>query len=115
MNSTCTVIKAHDTSRNPATEGDAKYKSHITLYGANEPPPEPLLPYFQRMEMFAEFERGFAPDPFDGDDTALEKSFHSICTSPGWIVLHSTRLQVYQFRTFAFSVGVFGDVARLFR
>ena len=115
MNSICTVVKAHDTSRNPATEGDAKREPRITLYDANELPPGALLPSFQRMEMFVEFEREFTSDPFGGDDTAFQGSPHPITTSPGRMALHSTRLQMYQFRTFVFSVGVFGDVARLFR
>ena len=48
--------------------------------------------------MFVEFKRGNSCDPFYDQ-----------------IILCSARLQNYQFRTWVFSVGIFGDVARLFR
>jgi hypothetical protein len=45
----------------------------------------------------------------------FEKLFETTCATRGQIVLYSTRLQTYHFRTWAFSVGIFGNVARLFR
>jgi len=68
------------------------------------------------MEMFVEFKSGDASDPFHSKDLVpFEKTFHTTCATRGQIVLYSTRLQTYQFRTCAFSVGIFGSVARLFR
>ena len=68
------------------------------------------------MEMFVEFKRGDTPDPFcSHDQLPFEKLFETTCATRGQIVLYSTRLQAYQFRTWAFSVGIFGNVARLFR
>ena len=108
-------MKAYRTSKNSATERDARHKPDVTLHDASKPPPEALVPSFQLVELFVEFERESASDPFDGEDSAFRRSSHPITTSPGRMALHSTRLQMYQFRTFVFSVGVFGDVARLFR
>ena len=66
--------------------------------------------------MFVEFKRGATSDPFHSDDQLpFEKLFETTCAVRGQIVLYSTRLQTYQFRTWAFSVGIFGNVARLFR
>ena len=66
--------------------------------------------------MFVEFKRGNTSDPFYNDDQLpFEKLFETTCATRGQIVLYSTRLQTYQFRTWAFSVGIFGNVARLFR
>ena len=66
--------------------------------------------------MFVEFKRGATSDPFHSDDQLpFEKLFETTCATRGQIVLYSTRLQTYQFRTCAFSVGIFGDVARVFR
>ena len=115
MNSICTTVKALDTSNNSATEKDVKSKPGVVLYDANRLPPEALVPSFQHMELFVDFDHQSISDPFDGDDTAFRKSSHPISTLPGRMALHSTRLQMYQFRTFVFSVGVFGNVARLFR
>ena len=66
--------------------------------------------------MFVEFKRGNTSDPFYSHDRLpFEKLFETTCATRGQIVLYSTRLQTYQFRTWAFSVGIFGNVARLFR
>jgi len=66
--------------------------------------------------MFVEFKRGNTSDPFcSHDQVPFEKLFETTCATRGQIVLYSTRLQTYQFRTWAFSVGIFGNVARLFR
>ena len=66
--------------------------------------------------MFIEFKRGNASDPFyNHNQLPFEKLFETTCATRGQIVLYSTRLQAYQFRTWAFSIGIFGDVARLFR
>ncbi|KAF9645016.1 hypothetical protein BDM02DRAFT_3131389 [Thelephora ganbajun] len=65
--------------------------------------------------MFVGFKRGDISDPFHShDQLPFEKLFEATCATHGRIVLYSTRLQTYQFRTWAFSVGVFGKVARLF-
>jgi len=66
--------------------------------------------------MFVEFKRGTTSDPSYSDNRLqFEKLFEKTCATRGRIVLYSTRLQKYQFRTCAFSIGIFGDVARLFR
>ena len=66
--------------------------------------------------MFVEFKRGATSDPFHSDNQLpFEKLFETTCATRGQIVLYSTRLQTYQFRTWAFSVGIFGNVARVFR
>ena len=66
--------------------------------------------------MFAEFKRGDTSDPFyNHDQLPFEKLFETTCTACGQIVLYSTRLKTYRFRTWAFSIGVFGDIVRLFR
>jgi len=66
--------------------------------------------------MFVEFKRGNTSDPFySHDQLPFEKLFETTCATRGQIVLYSTRLQTYQFRTWAFSIGIFGKVARLFR
>ena len=66
--------------------------------------------------MFIEFKRGNTSDPFySHDQLPFEKLFETTCATRGQIVLYSTRLQTYQFRTWAFSVGIFGNIARLFR
>ncbi|KAF9649977.1 hypothetical protein BDM02DRAFT_3093894, partial [Thelephora ganbajun] len=71
---------------------------------------------FQRMEMFVEFKRGDTSDPFHShDQLPFEKLFEAACATRGQTVLYSACLQTCQFRTWAFSVGVFGKVARLFR
>ena len=68
------------------------------------------------MELFVEFKRGSTSDPFNMDGKVpFPKTFETTCASRGQMVLYATRLQMYQFRTFVFSVGIFGNVARLFR
>jgi len=115
-NSICSSIKAFNTSKNPSSDEDAKYKPDITFHDTDTPNFENHLASFQRMEMFVEFKRGNTSDPFHTDNhLPFEKLFETTCNTRGQIVLYSTRLQTYQFRTWAFSVGIFGDVARLFR
>ena len=66
--------------------------------------------------MFVEFKRGNTSDPFHShDQLPFEELFERTCATRGQTVLYSTRLQTHQFRTWAFSVGIFGKVARLFR
>lgn len=72
------------------------------------------------MELFVEFKRESTSDPFiDNDDPEctepFEKLFDTTCATRGQMTLYSTRMQMYQFRTCVFSVGIFGRVARLFR
>ena len=111
----CTRIKAYDTSNGPSIEEDARYKPDVTFYDANTSDSENRITSFQRMEMFVEFKYGTS-DPFHTEDQGqFEKLFETTCVTRGQIVLYSTRQQTYQFRICAFSVGIFGDVARLFR
>ena len=66
--------------------------------------------------MFVEFKRGNTSDPFHGGEhMSFEKLFENTCATRGQIILYSTQLQTYQFRTGFFSIGIFGEVARLFR
>jgi len=72
------------------------------------------------MELFVEFKRENTSDPFTDPDDAgstklFQKLFDTTCTTRGQMTLYSTRMQMYQFRTCVFSVGIFGKVARLFR
>ncbi|KAF9644698.1 hypothetical protein BDM02DRAFT_3149965, partial [Thelephora ganbajun] len=67
------------------------------------------------MEMFVEFKHGNSADPFATEGTFFPKLFNNTCASRGQIVLYSTRQQAYQFRTSIFTVGIFGNIARLFR
>ena len=116
MNSFSTTTRAYNTSNNPGVETGAKYKPDITFYDAGRSPPEGHVTSFQQMELFVEFERGPTSDPFHKDkEIPFQKTFKSTCASRGQMVLYSTRLQMYQFRTCVFSVGIFGKVARLFR
>ena len=112
----CDSIQAFDTSRNPSGEGDARYKPDVTFYTAGTNISENLLASFQKMEMFVEFKSSDTSDPFYSEDQLpFEKLFKKTCATRRQIVLYSTRMQAYQFRTCAFSVGIFGNVARLFR
>ena len=72
------------------------------------------------MELFVEFKRGTTSDPFADTDQPgckeqFQKLFDTTCATRGQMTLYSTRMQMYQFRTCVFSVGIFGKVARLFR
>ena len=74
------------------------------------------LTSFQKMEMFVEFKRGNTSDPFYSEEhLPFEKLFELTCATRGQIIIYSTRMQTNQFRTWAFSIGIFGKVARLFR
>ena len=117
VNSLCTAVRASNTSANPGIEAGAKYKPDVTFYDVNESLPEEHVTSFRKMELvFVEFKRGPTSDPFNRDDKAtFPKTFEATCASRGQMALYATRLQMYQFRTFVFSVGIFGNVARLFR
>ena len=68
------------------------------------------------MEMFVEFKYGNTSDPFHTQDrVSFEKLHETTCAIRGQIAIYSTLLQTYQFRTWVFSIGIFGNVARLFR
>ena len=69
------------------------------------------------MEMFVEFKRGGGSDPFNTDDKdpRFERLPETACETRGQIALYSTTQQTWQFRTWTFSIGIFGDIARLFR
>ena len=115
-NSICSTIRAFNTSEHPYPRDSQKYKPDITFYDINASEPESCLSSFQKMEMFVEFKRGDPSDPFYSyRQLPFEELFDNTCTARRQIALCSTRLQAYQFRTWAFSVGIFGDVARLFR
>jgi len=97
-------------------ETGAKYKPDVTFYDAKKSLPEERVTSFQQIELFVEFKRGPTSDPFYRDNKIpFQKSFNATCASRGQMVLYSTRLQMYQFRTCVFSVGIFGNVARIFR
>ena len=107
---------AYITSDESSTEEDTKDKPDITFYDVGTRDSENPVACFQRMEMFVEFKRGNTADPFHNDaQLPFEKLFRTTRVTCGQIILYSTRLQTYQFRTCAFSVGIFGNVARLFR
>ena len=83
-------------------------------------PPKGTVTSFQQMELFVEFKREVASDPFidtRGPESKerFQKLFNTTCATRGQITLYSTRMQMYQFCTCVFSVGIFGKVARLFR
>ena len=59
--------------------------------------------------MFVEFKQDDPFDPFHGDGLLSFGGAHE------QTMLCSARLQTYQFRTWAFSIGIFGNIARLFR
>ena len=90
------------------------------FYDANKKLPgekERFTP-FQQMELFVEFKRELTSDPFIDTKESTErfqKLFDATCATRGQMTLYSTRMQMYQFRTCVFSVGIFGKVARLFR
>ena len=65
--------------------------------------------------MFVEFKHGNSADPFVEEDGSFPKIFNTTCATRGQLVLYATRQQSYQFRTWIISVGIFGNVARLFR
>ena len=72
------------------------------------------------MELFVEFKRGVTSDPFTDTHEPectepFRKLFDTTCATRGQITLYSTRMQMYQFRTCVFSLGIFGKVARLLR
>ena len=115
-NSICKTITAFDTSTSLSSQEGLRYKPDIIFYGANIGDIEDPLASFQKMEMFVEFKRGNDSDPFHShDQLPFEKLFEDTCGTRGQVILYSTRLQTYQFRTWVFSVGIFGKVARLFR
>jgi hypothetical protein len=115
-NSICKTIRAYNNSIVHFTEEDSEYKPDIAFYDVNARNFDSPLASFQKMEMFVEFNRGYISDPFHShDQLPFEKLFENYCKTCGRIVLFSTRLQNYQFRTWAFSVGIFGETARLFR
>ena len=112
----CHKIKAFNTSNNPSIEEDAVCKPDITFYNAKTCDSRNPVTSFQRMEMFVKFKRGNTSDPFQSDNRQpFWKLFENTCATRGQIILYSTRQQTYQFRTCTFSVGIFGNVARLFR
>ena len=67
------------------------------------------------MELFVEFKREDGSDPFNDDGSPFEKVFDTARKTRGEIIRYSTVQQIWQFRTWTFSVAIFGDVARLFR
>jgi hypothetical protein len=67
------------------------------------------------MEMFVEFKHGISADPFLTEEEFFPKRFDGPCDTRDRMALYSTQQQSYQFRTSILSVGIFGNVARLFR
>ena len=113
-NKICGDIKAFNTSNTPSHEEDARLKPDVTFYKADTSDSKGHLKPFQTMEMFVEFKHDKQSDPFCKESQPFEKLFDKDCATCGQIILYSTRMQNYQFRTRAFSVGIFGNVARLF-
>ena len=115
MNSVCASTRAYNTSKAFVTKKGTKDGPDITLYPLNRLPPAELLASFQHMELFVEFNSGSTSDPFDVGDAPFPRSSPTTRASLEQMVWHVTRIQMYQFRTSFFSVGIFGNVARLFR
>ena len=69
------------------------------------------------VELFIDFECDCTSDPFRVglDEAHLQEPYYARCSSVEQVVLHASRLQMHQFRTFVFSVGTSGDAAWLFR
>ena len=69
------------------------------------------------MEMFVGFRRGGESDPFNtGDkDPRFERLPETACETRGQIILYFTTQQTWQFHNWTFSIGIFGNIARLFR
>ena len=125
MNSYCDKIRAHDSSKDPGLESDARYKPDIVFYDPTKHDPiknasKDGVTSFQRIELFVEFKRGSGSDPFaETDKPGGPEQFHkyseATCATRGQMTVYSTHMQMYQFRTCVFSVGIFDKVARLFR
>jgi hypothetical protein len=115
VNSLFTRFTAFDTSATPSSEAEAEYKPDVTIYKREKEPPTRTITSFQNMEMFVEFKHGSSSDPFATEEKFFPKLFNNTCASRGQITLYSVRQQAYQFRTSILTVGIFGNVARLFR
>jgi hypothetical protein len=115
VNSLFTRFTASDTSATPSSEAEAEYKPDVTIYERKEEDPTGAITSFQKMEMFVEFKHGNTSDPFATEEKNFPKLFKNTCASRGQITLYSVRQQAYQFRTSILTVGIFGNVVRLFR
>ena len=120
MNSYCSSIRAYSSAKDSAIESDAKYKPDIVFYEQTKKLPEGRVASFQQMELFVEFERESTSDPLpdtgkSGCKDQFRKLFNTTCATRERMTLYSTQLQMYQFRTCVFAVGIFGKVARFFR
>jgi len=120
VNSYCSNIRAYNSSNDPGIESDLKCKPDIVFYDPTKALPEGRVASFQQMELSVEFSREITSDPFTntgkpGRTEPSQKLSDTTCATRGQMALHSTRMQMYQFRTCVFSVGIFGDVARLLR
>ena len=114
-NKICKDIKAVNTSNTPCREEDARLKPDVSFYQADTSDFKATRRSFQTMEMFVEFKYGKDSDPFHSkDQQPFVKLFDKDCATRGQIILYSTRMQGYQFCTHSFSVGIFGNIARLF-
>jgi hypothetical protein len=76
---------------------------------------EPTFIPLQMMEMIVDFEHGDSADPFITEDDFFPRFFNNPSEIRKRIVDHANRLQYNQFRTYLFTVGIFGKAARLFR
>jgi len=115
VNPHCGSITAYNSSNDPGLEIDARYKPDIVFYDSTKNISEGRVTSFQQMELFVEFKREATSDPFADTKEQFHKLFSTTCATRGQMTLYSTRMQMYQFRTCVFSVGIFGKVARLFR
>ena len=120
VNSYCSNIRAYNSAEDLSIELDPKYKPDIVFYDPTKNLPGGRVASFQHMELFVEFKRESTSDLFADTDNPrsikqFQKLFDTTCATRGQMVLYSTRMQMYQFRTCVFSIGIFGKVARLFR
>ena len=116
MNSYCCKIRAYNSSKDPGFESDAKYKPAIVFYDPAKNLPKGCVASFQQMELFAEFEQESTSGTDEhGYAQQVRKLYDATRAKLREMTLYSTRMQMYQFRTCVFSVGIFGEVARLFR
>ena len=120
VNSYCSNIKAHNPPRIPWILSYVGCGPDIFFYDSTKNLPEGRVATFQQMELFIELEQETASDPFTNTDKSgttmpFERLSYMARATRVQMAMYSARMQMYQFRTCVFSVGIFGKVARLFR
>ena len=114
VNSLFTRFTAFDTSNASSRETGAEYKPDVTIYETEKGSPTRTTS-FQTMEMFVEFKHGNSSDPFSSNVDFSYKLFEAASATRDQIIFYSARQRAHQFRTSTFTVGIFGEVARLIR